>query len=153
MDERRNRQGRIRVPFWDEGRGILATLEKGLENLKAPEDGVNMKNSAAWVPASCAVFHIVLSHLPELLVFLTLRNGAWIPRPSSQNTSSIFYLPCRFRTLYHPEVSVDKPEFVRDANYVSCWRGADRMSVSQRGGCYKSRDFKWSVQNTVCSGC
>ena len=27
------------------GRGILATLEKGLENLKALEDGVNMKNS------------------------------------------------------------------------------------------------------------
>ena len=62
--------------------------------------------------ASCAAFHIVFSHLSELLVFLTLRNGAWIPRPSSQNTSSIFYLPCRFRTLYHPEVSVGKPEFM-----------------------------------------
>ena len=45
MTQRRNRQGRIRLPFWDEGRGILATLEKGLENLKAPEDGVNPKNN------------------------------------------------------------------------------------------------------------
>jgi hypothetical protein len=45
MDERRNRQGRMRQPFWDEGRGILATLEKGLENLKAPEGGVNPKNN------------------------------------------------------------------------------------------------------------
>ena len=45
MDERRNRQGGIRLFFWDEGRGIQATLEKGVENLKAPEDGVNMKNS------------------------------------------------------------------------------------------------------------
>ena len=34
-----------------------------------------------------------------------------IPRPSSQNTFSIFSLPCRFRTLYQPEVSADKPEF------------------------------------------
>ncbi|HJC37962.1 MAG TPA: hypothetical protein H9757_02700, partial [Candidatus Mediterraneibacter faecigallinarum] len=45
MDERRNRQGGIRLSFREEGLGIQATLEKGLENLKAPEDGVNMKSS------------------------------------------------------------------------------------------------------------
>ena len=41
----RNRQDGIRRTFGDEGRGILVTLKKNLENLKASEDGVNPKNS------------------------------------------------------------------------------------------------------------
>jgi len=37
--------GRAGLGCSSERRGILATLEKGLEKLKAPEDGVNPKNN------------------------------------------------------------------------------------------------------------
>ena len=35
----------MRRTFGAEGRGILVTLKKDLENLKASEDGINPKNS------------------------------------------------------------------------------------------------------------
>ena len=116
--ELRNRQDWIRRTFGDEGRGILVTLKKDLENLKASEDGVNPKNSIVWAPASCAVFRIAFSYLSKLLVFLILRNGAWIPRPSCPNMISI-YSRLPVSDVSQIRSMPAKPEFVYCAEIIS----------------------------------